>query len=189
VTAMAERYVTAAELLRRLASRPDRLIDNGDNGDGGPVGLAEALKVAVHACEQVDKAERARGDAELACEEALLGAVHLWSLLERAAEVVDAHIARDDGGAWETLTLAFELHQAVQAEPDELGERLLGELHAARVALRAAEALAGAVQRGQREVVAVCLAGFQQASRAWKLAAGTCQHPNEVGGMVQGARP
>jgi hypothetical protein len=137
VTAMAEQFATAAELLRRLAGRPDRLPCDG----GDPAGLTDALAVAVQACEQVDQATQEREVAELEREEALLEAAHLWSLLERAAEVVDAHIARDDGGAWETLTLAFELRQAMEAEPDALGARLLGELRAARVALRAAGAL------------------------------------------------
>jgi hypothetical protein len=184
VTAAAEQYATAAELPRRLASHPDRQIHNGD---GELAGLTEALAVAVQACERVEEAELARGAAEQECEEALLGAVHLWSLLERAAEVVDAHIADDDGGTWETLTLAFELHQAVQAEPDELGERLLGELHAARVALRAAGGLAAAVHRGDGSVVGQCLTAFQDASRAWQTAAGAGQQPDEIGVVVQGA--
>jgi len=172
VTAMAERYATAAELLRRLASRPGPLVHDGD---GNLAGLTDALAVAARACEQVDQAERAREGADQACEEAMLAAAELWSLLERAAEVVEAHIARDDGGAWETLTLAFELRQAVEAEPDEAGARLLGELHAARAALRAAEALAAVVHRGDGVVVGRCLAAFQQASRAHHAAAGMRQ--------------
>jgi hypothetical protein len=125
VTATAEQYATAAELLRRLASQPDRLVANGD---GDLAELTQALEVEAQACEEVDEADRARGDAELECEEAALGAAHLWSLVERAAEVIDASIAEGDGSDWETLTLAFELRQAVEAEPDELGARLLGEL-------------------------------------------------------------
>jgi hypothetical protein len=164
VTATPERYATAAELLRRLASHPDRLMPNGDGG------LAEALEVAVQACEQVEDADRARGDAELECEEALVGVAELWSLVERAAEVVDAHIAREDGGDWATLTLAFELHQAMELEPDERGARLLGELHAARVAVRAAGGLAAAVQHGDRQAVGRSLVVFQHAHRAWRVA-------------------
>ena len=142
MTATAEQYARAAELLRRLASRPDRLVPN-DYSD--LAGLTDALTVAAQACEQVDQAAKKRIFAEMEREEALLEAAELWSLLERAAEVVDAHIAHDDGGAWETLTLAFELRQAVESEPDEAGARLLGELHAARAALRAAGVLAAAV--------------------------------------------
>jgi hypothetical protein len=183
VTATAERYATAAELLRRLASRPDRLPCEVSD----LAGLKEALAVAAQACEQVDEADRAREVAELACEEALLEAAHLWSLLERAAEVVEAHIARDEGGSWETLTLAFELRQAVESEPDERGARLLGELRAARVALRAALGLAGAVQRDDGEAAGQCLATFQQASRAWQAAAGMRRAAGEIGGAAAGA--
>jgi hypothetical protein len=178
VTAAPERYVRAAELLRGLACHPDRLVSNGDSDLAG---LSEALEVGAQACEEVDEADRARGDAELEYEEAALGAAQLWSLLERAAEVVDGHIAEDDGGTWETLTLAFELHQAAEAEPDELGARLLGELHAARVALRAAQALAAAVERGDGEAAGGCLAAFQQASRAWKAAVALGRTAGEVG--------
>lgn len=176
MTATAEQYATAAELLRRLASHPDRLIANGDHELAG---LPEALEVAAQACEEVEEADRAREDAELECEEAILGAAQLWSLVERAAEAIQAHIAEDDGGTWETLTLAFELHQAMEAPPDELGARLLGELHAARVALRAAEALAAAVHHG--EAAGGCLATFQQASRAWHTAVALGRTAGEVG--------
>jgi hypothetical protein len=178
VTATAEQYAIAAELLRRLAGHPDRLIANGDRDLGG---LTEALAVAAQACEEVEEADRARGDAELECQEAMLGAAQLWSLVERAAEVIQAHIAHEDGGDWETLTLAFELDQAIEAAPDELGARLLGELHAARVALRAAEALAAAVHRGDGETAGGCLATFQQASRAWRTAVTLGRTPAEVG--------
>lgn len=167
MTATAEQYATAAELLRWLARQPDRQVANGD---GDLAELTQALEVGAQACEEVDEADRARGDAELECEEAALGAAHLWSLVERAAEVIDAYIAEGDGGDWETLTLAFELRQAVEAEPDELGARLLGELHAARVALRAADALAAAVHRGDRGAASGFLATFQQANRAWRTA-------------------
>jgi hypothetical protein len=170
VTAVAEQHATAVELLRRLASHPDRLPCD----DGELAGLKEALAVAAQACEQVDQARQERACAEREREEALLQAAQMWSLLEQAAEVVDAHIARDDGGSWETLTLAFELRQAVETEPDELGARLLGELHAARVALRAALGLAGAVRRGEGEAVDQCLGTFQQASR---LAGGSPHAP------------
>lgn len=184
MTAPAERYATAAELLRGLAGRADRLPCD----DGDLAGLAEALAVATQACEQVEEAVREREVAELECEEAMLQVASLWSLLDRAAEVVDAHVAEHDGGAWETLTLAFELHQAVESEPDELGARLLGELHAARVALRAAETLAAALHRSDGETVRECLAGFQQASRAWQTAALTRQDANEAGMVAEGAR-
>jgi hypothetical protein len=184
VTATAEQYAAAAELLRRLASRPDRPI-HGD--DDELAGLTEALAVAAQACGQVDQAERAREDAEQACQEATFGAAQVWLLLDQAAEVVDACIAHHDGeSAWETRTLAFELHQAVEVEPDELGARLLGELHAARVALRAAQALAAAVGRGDGEAARQCLATFQQASRAWQAAA-TRQATWQVGVVAQGA--
>ncbi len=185
MTAMAEpSSATAAGLLRRLASHPDRLVRNGDSDVAG---LTDALAVAAQACEQVDQADRARENAEQECEEALLQAAQLWSLLERAAEVVDAHIAHDDGGTWETLTLAFELRQAVEVEPDALGARLHGELHAARVSLRAALGLAGAVQRGDGEATDQCLATFQQASRAWQAAAGTRQAAGAVDVVAAGA--
>ena len=176
MTATAEQYATAAELLRRLAIRPDPFVLDGDLA-----GLTDALKVAAQACEEVDEADRARGDAELECEEVMLGAAHLWSLVERAAEVIQAHIAEGDGGTWETLTLAFELHQAVEAEPDELGARLLGELQAARVALRAAQTLAAAVDRGDGEAAGGYIAAFQQASRAWKAAVALGRTAGEVG--------
>ncbi len=184
MTATAEQYATAAELLRRLARHPDRPVLNGD---GDLAGLTEALAVAAQACEHLEEADLARGAAELDREEAMLQVASLWSLLERAAEVIDAHIAEHDGGTWETLTLAFELHQAVEAEPDEAGARLLGELHAARVALRAADRLAAAVQRGDGSVVGQCLAAFQHASRAWRTVAGTRQHADEVGVVAEGA--
>ncbi len=184
MTATAEQYATAAELLRRLASRPDRLVRNGDSDLAG---LTDALAVAAQACEQVDEADQAHEDAELEREEAMLLAVHLWSLLERAAEVVDAHIAHDDGGSWETLTLAYELRQVVETELDELGAWLLGELHAARVAFRAALGLAGAVQRGDGEAVGQWLATFQQASHAYRAAAGTRQAAGAVGVAAAGA--
>lgn len=183
MTAPAERYARAAELLCGLAGRSDPLPCD----DSDPAALAEALAVATKACEQVEEAVREREVAEQACEEAMLQVASLWSLLDRAAEVVDAHIAKHDGGTWETLTLAFELHQAAEVEPDEHGARLLGELHAARVALRAAEALAAAVQRGDGEIAHQCLAGFQQASRAWQTAARTRQDANEAGVMAEGA--
>jgi hypothetical protein len=181
VTAPAERYARAAELLRRLAGHTNRLPCN----DGDLAGLTDALTVAAQACEQVEEATQERSYAEMEREEALLEAVQLRSLLDQAAEVVDAHIAGNDGAAWETLTLAFELRQAVAVGPDELGARLLGELHAARVALRAAETLAAAVQRGDDTTVRQCLAGFQQASRAWHAAA-TRQATGEVGVVAQG---
>ncbi len=184
MTAMAERYAGAAELLRRLASRPGPLVHDGDSDLAG---LKDGLAVAAQACEQVDQAVQERGFAEQEREEALLEAAHLWSLLERAAEVVDAHIAHDDGGTWETLTLAFELRQAVEVEPDALGARLHGELHAARVSLRAALGLAGAVQRGDGEATDQCLATFQQASRAWQAAAGTRQAAGAVDVVAAGA--
>ncbi len=176
-------YATVAELLRQLASRPDRL----PRDDGDLAGLKNALAVAARACEQVDQATQEREFAELEREEALLEAAQLWSLLDQAAEVVDAHIARDDGGGWETLTLAFELRRAVECEPDEAGARLLGELHAARVALRAALALAGAVRRGDSTAARQCLATFQQASRAWQAAAGTSRAAGAVGVVAAGA--
>jgi hypothetical protein len=181
--AMAERYATAAELLRRLASRPDRLPCDG----GDPAGLQDALAVAAQACEQVDQATQEREVAELEREEALLEAAHLWSLLDQAAEVVDTHIAEDDGGAWETLTLAYELRQAMETEPDALGARLLAELRAVRVGLRAADVLAAAVQRGDGEAIRQCLATFQQASRAWQTTAGTSQATGEIGVAAAGA--
>jgi len=143
--------------------------------------------VGAQACQEVDEADRARGDAELEYEEAALGAAQLWSLVERAAEVIDAHIAEGDGGTWETLTLAFELHQAAEAEPDELGARLLGELHAARVALRAAQALVAAMHRGKVEAVGECLAAFQHAGRAWQAA--TSAHRPTGEGVVIGEQP
>jgi len=181
---MAERYAGAAELLRRLASRPGPLVHDGDSDLAG---LKDGLAVAAQACEQVDQAVQERGFAEQEREEALLEAAHLWSLLERAAEVVDAHIAHDDGGTWETLTLAYELRQAVQGEPDEIGARLLGELHAARVALRAALGLAGAVHRGDDEAAGQCLAAFQQANRAHEAAAGMSWAADAVGVVAAGA--
>ncbi len=181
MTAMAEPpYATAAELLRRLAHSPDRLASNGDSDLAG---LTDALAVAAQACEQVGQAIEARDLAE----EALLEAAHLWSLLDRAAEAVDAHIAHDDGGSWETLTLAFELRQAVGTEPDVLGAGLLAELHAARVGLRAAARLAAAVQRGDGTAAGQCLAAFQQASRAWQAAAGRSRAAGAVGVAAQGA--
>lgn len=186
MTATVQRYATAAELLRRLASRRDPL---GHNGDSDPVELAEALEVAAHACEQVDQADRARGDAEQECEEAMLQAAHLWSLLDRAAEVVEAHIAESDGGAWEMLTLAYELRQAMEVDPDELGARLLGELRAARVALRAAGALAAAVHRGDGQSVRQCLASFQHASRAHRVAASIGHQPDGEVGVVDAEEP
>jgi len=177
-------YATAAELLRRLAHSPDRLASNGDSDLAG---LTDALAVAAQACEQVGQAIEARDLAEQACEEALLEAAHLWSLLDQAAEAVDAHIAHDDGGSWETLTLAFELRQAVGTEPDVLGAGLLAELHAARVGLRAAARLAAAVQRGDGTAAGQCLAAFQQASRAWQAAAGRSRAAGAVGVAAQGA--
>ncbi len=183
MTAVAERYATAAELLRRLASRPDRLVHNDDSDLAG---LKDALALAAQACEQVDQAAQERQFAEQEREEAMLQAAHLWSLLDRAAEAVEAHIALG-GGAWETLTLAFELRQAVETEPDALGARLLGELHAARVVLRAAGTLAGAMRRGDGEAVRQCLAIFQQASRAWQAAVGTSRTAGAVGVGAQGA--
>jgi hypothetical protein len=177
VTATPEQYAMAAELLRRLAPHPDRLVDDGD---GQLAGFAEALEVAAQACQEVEEADRARQDAELEYEEAMVGAAQLWSLVERAAEVVDAQIAREDGGDWGTLTLAFELHQATEVEPDELGARLLGELHAARVALRAARGLAAAVRRGDGQAVGQCLVVFQHASRAWRAAVAMGQTAGEV---------
>jgi hypothetical protein len=185
VTAPAERYARAAVVLRGLRGRSDRLpCDEGD-----PAALAEALAVATQACEQVEEAVREREAAELECEEAMLQVASLWALLDRAAEVVDAHIGEHDGGTWETLTLAFELHQAVESEPDEHGARLLGELHAAQVALRAAETLVAAVQRGDGRSVRQCLAGFQQASCAWRKAAGTRQRADAAaaGVVAEGA--
>ncbi len=111
--------------------------------------------------------------AELERDEAAMCAAHLWSLLDRAAEAVDACIAHDDGGgSWDTLTLAFELRQALAEELDALGAALLAELHAARVAVRAAGALAAAVHAGDPGQVARGLAVFEQARRAYRQAAG-----------------
>jgi len=181
---MAEKYARAAELLRRLASPPNCLpCDARDAAD-----LKDALMVAAQACEQVDQAVQECGFAEQEREEAMLQAAHLWSLLDRAAEVVDARIACDDGGTWETLTLAFELRQAVESEPDALGERLLAELQAARVALRAADVLAAAVRRGDGETARQCMAAFQQASCAYQVAASTRQATGEIGVVAAGAR-
>ncbi len=184
MTAMAEQYATAAELLRRLASRPGRL--PGDDGD--PATLTDALEVAAQACEQVEQVEaanEARMVAEQQCEEALLEAAHLWSLPERAAEAVDTRLAAHDADvSWETGTLAYELRQALDEAPDDLGARLgarlLGELHAARVALRAASGLAAAVHRGDATAVGQCLATFQHASRGWLVVAGTRRAVGEV---------
>jgi hypothetical protein len=181
VTAMAERYAPAAELLRRLASRADRLACD----DSDPARLTDAL--AAQACEQVDQAVQAREDAEQEREEAMLQAAHLWSLLERVAEAVDAQIAHDDGGTWETLTLAYELRQAVETEPDALGARLLGELHAARVALRAALGLAAAIRRGDSKAAGQCLASFQQASGAYQTAVGRSWAAGAIGVAAAGA--
>ncbi len=188
MTTMAERYATAAELLRRLASRPDR--PPGDDGD--PATLTDALavaaqayeqvdqaakerdlaeQVAAQACEQLEEADQAREVAEQACQEAVLYAAHLWSLLEQAAEAVDAHLAGDDAAAsWETLRLAHELRQALDEAPDDLGAALLDELRAARVAVRAASGLAAAVHRGDGTAVGQCLATFQHASRVHQAA-------------------
>jgi hypothetical protein len=183
MTASFGRHATAAELLRRLASDPDRLPCD----DGDLAGLTETLEVATQACELVDQAVQDREVAEQECEEAMLQVASLWALLDPAVEVVDAHIAEHDGGTWETLTLAFELHQATESEPDEHGARLLGELHAARVALRVAEVLAAAVQRGDGETARKCLAGFQQANRVWQMAAGARQRDDEAGVVAEGA--
>jgi len=185
VTATAEQYTTAAELLRRLIGRPDRLPCD----DGDPATLTDALEVAARACEQIDEADVARVVAEQECEEAMLEAAHLWSLLERAAEAVDARLAHDNGaGTWETVALAYELRQALDEEPADLGARLLGELHAARVALRVASGLDAAVHRGDGTAVRQCLATFQQARRAWQTAAGTRRAAGEVD-MTAGAKP
>jgi hypothetical protein len=184
MTASFGRHATAAELLRRLASRPDHLPCDDDD----PADLKDALTVAAQACEQVDQAVQERDIAEQEREETMLEAAHLWSLLDQAAELVDTCIARDDGGAWETLTLAFEVRQAVDSEPDALGARLLAELHAARVALRAADVLAAAVHRGDGKTARQCLAAFQQASRAWQAAASTRQATGEIGVVAAGAR-
>ncbi len=219
MTATAERYATAAELLRRLASRLDRL--PGDDGD--PATLTGALGVAAQACGLVDQAAQACGlvdqaakerdlaeqAAAQACEqleeanevaeqereEAMLYAAHLWSLLEQAAEAVATRLAAHDDAdvSWETGTLAYELRQALDEAPDDLGARLgarlLDELRAARVALRAASGLAAAVHRGDATAVGQCLATFQHASRGWLVVAGTRRAVGEVGVAAgQGSR-
>ncbi len=130
-----------------------------------PMQVEDEPRCGATACERVDQAELER-------DEAALCAAHLWSLLDRAAEAVDACIAHDGGGTWDTLTLAFELRQALAEELDALGVALLAELHAARVALRAAGALAAAVHAGDPGQVARGLAAFAQARRAYRQAAG-----------------
>ncbi len=135
-----------------------------------PLQAEDEPRCVAAACERVDQAELERAEAALC-------AAHLWSLLCRAAEAVDTCIAHDDGGGgggtWDTLTLAYELRQALDEELDTLGAALLDELHAARIAVHAAGVLARAVHAGDPEQVARGLAAFEQARRACRQASGS----------------
>ncbi len=132
----------------------------------GSSALEQGARGTAALSERVDQAELER-------DEAALCAVHLWSLLDRAAEAVDTCVARDDSGAWYTLTLAYEFRQSLEDdELDTLGAALFDELHAARVAARAAGALAGAMHAGDGEQVREGLVTFEQACRACRQAPG-----------------
>jgi hypothetical protein len=156
------RYDITAQVLRMIASSPERVVHSG--GDGDPV--KHALRVAAEACQQVDRAE---------CEqqEATIYAAELWYLLDRAADILDTqpHPAElIDDQAWGVWTLVNEIRLALRAEAHTAGRVLLEELRAARVAVRAANALAAAQRQGHAEEIDRCLAAFEQASRAYQAA-------------------
>jgi hypothetical protein len=157
------RYGLTAQVLRMIASSSERVVHSGSEGDP----IKHALQVAADACEQVDQAE-----SEL--QEATIFAAQFWYLLDRAAAILDTQPYPTDlpeGKALDAWTLVNEIYVALQAEPHAAGRVLLDELRAARIAMRAASALAGAQRRGDAEQVSRCLAVFEQRSRAYTAAA------------------
>jgi hypothetical protein len=157
------RYGLIAEALRMIASSSERVVHSGSEGDP----IKHALHVAANACEQVDRAE-----SEL--QEAAIYAAQLWYLLDRAAAILDTQPYPTDlpeGEALDAWTLVNEIRVALQAESHPAGWVLLSELRAARVAIRAASALADAERGSDAGQISRCLAVFEQTSRAYKAGA------------------
>jgi hypothetical protein len=156
------RYGLTAEALRMIASSSERVVHSGSEDDP----IKHALHVAADACDQVDQAESA-------LQEAAIYAAQLWYLLDRAAAILDTQRYPTDlpeGEALDAWTLVNEIRVALQAESHPAGRVLLEELRAARVAMRAASALATAQRRGDGERISRSLTVFEQASRAYKAA-------------------
>lgn len=154
------RYGLIAQVLRMIASSSERVVHSGSEGDP----IKHALHLAADACEQVDQAE-----SEL--QEATIYAAQLWYLLDRAAATLDTQPYPTDlpeGEALDAWTLENEIRVVLQAESHPAGRLLLDELHAARIAMRAASALAAAQRGGDGEQIPRCLAVFEQASRAYR---------------------
>jgi hypothetical protein len=156
------RYGLTAQVLRMIASSSERVVYSGSEGDP----IKHALHLAADACEQVDQ-------AEFELQEATIYAAHLWYLLDRAAAILDTQPYPTDlpeGEALDAWTLVNEIRVALQADSHPAGRVLLDELRAARVAMRAASALATAQRGGDEEQISRCLAVFEQARRAYKAA-------------------
>ncbi len=149
-----------AQVLRMIASSPERVVHSGSEGDP----IKHALHLAAEACQQVDQAEAEQ-------QEATIYAAQLWYLLDRACDLLDAQPYATDlteGETWDTWTLVNEIRLALQAEAYTAGRVLLDELRAARVAMRTANALAAAQRGGDEEQIRRRLETFEQANRTYK---------------------
>jgi hypothetical protein len=156
------RYAITAQVLRMIASSPERVVHSGSDGDP----IKHALRVAAEACEQVD-------GAEVEQQEATIYAAQLWYLLDRASDILDTQpnsteLTEDE--AWDAWTLVNEIRLALRAKAHAAGRLLLEELCAARVAVRAANALIAAQRGGDPEEIRRCLAAFEQASCVYQEA-------------------
>jgi hypothetical protein len=156
------RYAITAQVLRMIASSPERVVHSGSDGDP----IKHALRVAADACEQVDR-------AEVEQQEATIYAAQLWYLLDRASDILDTQpnsteLTEDE--AWDAWTLVNEIRLALRAKAHAAGRLLLEELCAARVAVRAANALIAAQRGGDPEEIRRCLAAFEQTSCAYQEA-------------------
>jgi hypothetical protein len=79
------RYAITAQVLRMIASSPERVVHSGSDGDP----IKHALRVAAEACEQVDR-------AEVEQQEATIYAAQLWYLLDRASDILDTQPNRTE---------------------------------------------------------------------------------------------
>jgi hypothetical protein len=123
-------YATAAPALLALAFSQDGPLHNGERDDP----IRRLLYLGAEACQRVDQAQADR-------EAALLYAAELRTLLEQAVRALDAQPLPVEGGTWDGYLLAHQARELLRAAPQAAGRALGEELHAARLAARAATAL------------------------------------------------
>jgi len=152
-------YANAAEALLALAVSQDGAFLNGAKDDP----IRGLLHLAAEACRRVDQAHADR-------EAALLYAAELRSLLELAVDRLEAQPLPVEGGTWDSYMLAHQARELLRSEPLAAGQALREELHATRVAARAATVLAAAQQEGNPARIRVCEQAFQQAVASLKTA-------------------